>query len=138
MPSYSFSSEQSKWTSGNSYSQVHRMISGSPVSEDGDMDEDLRSVQNGINFASRLQQFEQMQQQHRMHSKSQTQSRYNSTSSSKVCQKFIFYYFIRFIRELHFPFLKFHYFYEALALLQRNMIIQMDMRCFSKCLHNKW
>ncbi|KAG5532062.1 hypothetical protein RHGRI_026619 [Rhododendron griersonianum] len=95
VPSYSFSSEQSKWTSGNSYSQVHRMISGSPVSEDGDMDEDLRSVQNGINFASRLQQFEQMQQQHRMHSKSQTQSRYNSTSSSKVCQKFIFYYFIQ-------------------------------------------
>ncbi|KAF7131616.1 hypothetical protein RHSIM_Rhsim09G0089600 [Rhododendron simsii] len=79
--------EQSKWTSGNSYSQVHRMISGSPVSEDGDMDEDLRSVQNGINFASRLQQFEQMQQQHRMHSKSQTQSRYNSTSSSKEVQR---------------------------------------------------
>ncbi|KAI8538717.1 hypothetical protein RHMOL_Rhmol09G0125800 [Rhododendron molle] len=87
VPSYSFSSEQSKWTSGNSYSQVHRMISGSPVSEDGDMDEDLRSVQNGINFASRLQQFEQMQQQHRMHSKSQTQSRYNSTSSSKGVQR---------------------------------------------------
>ncbi|KAE9450881.1 hypothetical protein C3L33_17215, partial [Rhododendron williamsianum] len=87
VPSYSFSSEQSKWTSGNSYSQVHRMISGSPVSEDGDMDEDLRSVQNGINFASRLQQFEQMQQQHRMHSKSQTQSRYNSTSSSKEVQR---------------------------------------------------
>lgn len=65
------------------------------------MDEDLRSVHNGINFASKLQQFEQMQQQHRMHSKSQTQSRYNSASSSKVCQSLIFSYYILLIEELH-------------------------------------
>ena len=48
------------------------------------MDEDLLNAHNGINFASRLQQFEQMQQQHRMHSKSQAQSRYSSNSSMKV------------------------------------------------------
>lgn len=100
------------------------------------MEEDLGSVHNGINFASKLQQFEQMQQQHRMHSKSLTQSRYNSTSSSKVCQKFLFCYFICVIGHLHFPFLKFCYFYEALALLQRNMIIQMDMRCSPACVIN--
>ena len=61
------------------------MRSGLQVSEDGDVDEDLQNVHNGINFASRLQQFEQMQQQqHRMHSKSQAQSRYSSNSSMKV------------------------------------------------------
>ncbi|KAI7978919.1 hypothetical protein LOK49_Contig630G00001 [Camellia lanceoleosa] len=84
VPSYSFNGEQSKWTSSvNSYSQIHHMRSGSFFSEDGDMDEDLQNVHNGINFSSKLQQFEQMQQQHRMRSKAQAQSRHTSTSSTK-------------------------------------------------------
>ncbi|KAL7240174.1 hypothetical protein ACSBR2_005946 [Camellia fascicularis] len=88
VPSYSFNGEQSKWKSSvNSYSQIHHMRSGSFFSEDGDMDEDLQNVHNGINFSSKLQQFEQMQQQHRMRSKAQAQSRHTSTSSTKEVQK---------------------------------------------------
>ncbi|GFZ21287.1 ARM repeat superfamily protein [Actinidia rufa] len=70
VPSYSFTGDQFKWLSGSPYSQI----------EVGDMDEDLLNAHNGINFASRLQQFEQMQHQHRMNSKSQSQSRYSSNS----------------------------------------------------------
>ncbi|KAL7000872.1 hypothetical protein U1Q18_002023 [Sarracenia purpurea var. burkii] len=62
-------------------------MSGSQISEDGDMHEDLQNVHNGINFSSRLQQFEQMRQQHRAHSKSRKQSRYSSTSSTKEVPK---------------------------------------------------
>ncbi|GFZ15837.1 ARM repeat superfamily protein [Actinidia rufa] len=87
VPSNSFNGEQFKWTSGNSYSQIHHMPSGLQVSEDGVVDEDLQNVHNGINFASRLQQFEHMQQQHRMQSKSHTQSRHSSTSSTKEVQR---------------------------------------------------
>ncbi|KAL7181220.1 hypothetical protein ACSBR1_040153 [Camellia fascicularis] len=65
VPSYSFNVEQFKQaSSGNSYSQINHRPSGS-FSEDGDIDENLQSVHNGINFASWLQQFEQMQQKHR-------------------------------------------------------------------------
>ncbi|KAL6350838.1 hypothetical protein AAG906_031424 [Vitis piasezkii] len=91
VPPSSFSGEQMKQTSsGNPYSQIlHHMPSGSQVIEDGDVNHDA-NVHNGINFASRLQQFEHMQHQHRMHSKSsQAQSRNNSTSysSSKEVQR---------------------------------------------------
>ncbi|XP_057486097.1 protein VAC14 homolog isoform X2 [Actinidia eriantha] len=77
VPSYSFTGDQFKWLSGSPYSQI----------EVGDMDEDLLNAHNGINFASRLQQFEQMQQQHRMNSKSQSQSRYSSNSSMKEVKR---------------------------------------------------
>ncbi|KAA8532508.1 hypothetical protein F0562_032676 [Nyssa sinensis] len=88
VPSYSFNNEQFKQTlSGNPYSQIHHMSSGSQVSEDGDMNEDSQIVQNGINFASRLQQFENMQDQHRMHSKLQAHLRYKSASSAKGVQR---------------------------------------------------
>ncbi|KAF5939701.1 hypothetical protein HYC85_023960 [Camellia sinensis] len=87
VPSYSFNGEQFKQTSsGNSYSQINHRPSGS-FSEDGDIDENLQSVHNGINFASWLQQFEQMQQKHRMHSKSQTQLRYGSYASTQEVQR---------------------------------------------------
>ncbi|GMP93246.1 hypothetical protein CsSME_00043163 [Camellia sinensis var. sinensis] len=87
VPSYSFNGEQFKQTSsGNSYSQINHRPSGS-FSEDGDIDENLQSVHNGINFASWLQQFEQMQQKHRMHSKSQTQLRYSSYASTQEVQR---------------------------------------------------
>ncbi|KAL0446726.1 UNVERIFIED_CONTAM: protein VAC14 [Sesamum latifolium] len=83
VPSYSFSGEQFKrLSSGNAFSEVNH-FGGSEILEDG-MNEDQRNVRNGINFASWLQQFERVQQQHRVHSKSQAISRYNSTSSVKV------------------------------------------------------
>ncbi|KAL2233273.1 protein VAC14 homolog [Sesamum indicum] len=83
VPSYSFSGEQFKrLSSGNAFSEVNH-FGGSEILEDG-MNEDQRNARNGINFASWLQQFERVQQQHRVHSKSQALSRYSSTSSAKV------------------------------------------------------
>ncbi|KAK4400098.1 protein VAC14, partial [Sesamum angolense] len=83
VPSYSFSGEQFKrLSSGNAFSEVNH-FGGSEILEDG-MNEDQRNVRNGINFASWLQQFERVQQQHRVHSKSQALSRYSSASSAKV------------------------------------------------------
>ncbi|KAM5566891.1 protein VAC14 [Rosa sericea] len=82
VPSYSFSGEQPRRTSsGNSYQILQHMSSGSQVTEDGDINQDNKSSHHGINFTERLQQFEQMQQQHRQHAKVQAQSRINSTSS---------------------------------------------------------
>lgn len=86
VPSYSFNGEQFRRTSsGNPYQSIHHMPSGSQITEEGDMIQDGGNSHNGINFASRLQQFEQMQHQHRMHAKEQAQSRNSSTTSlSKV------------------------------------------------------
>ncbi|XP_022725365.1 protein VAC14 homolog isoform X2 [Durio zibethinus] len=83
VPSYSFNGDQLKRaSSGNPYSQILHH-SGSQITEDGDVNQDNGNVPNGINFASRLQQFEQMQQQHRLLAKSQAQSRNSSTSFFK-------------------------------------------------------
>ncbi|KAG0455502.1 hypothetical protein HPP92_024794 [Vanilla planifolia] len=49
--------------------------------EDGNRNQDQMNVQNSINFASRLQQFEQVQNQHRMHFKSQKSSRISPSSA---------------------------------------------------------
>ncbi|KHG01887.1 Protein VAC14 [Gossypium arboreum] len=84
VPLCSFNGDQIKQaSSGNPYSQI-LCHSGSQISEDGDITQDNGNLQNGINFASRLQQFEQMQRQHRMLAKSQAQSRISSASLSKV------------------------------------------------------
>ncbi|KAL5189127.1 Protein VAC14 [Glycine soja] len=82
VPSYSFNGEQLKKTSsGNPYQFLHHMSGGSQISEDGDIAMDGGNSHNGINFAARLQQFQQMQHQHRVHLKTQAQSRKNSSSS---------------------------------------------------------
>ncbi|KAH7570885.1 hypothetical protein JRO89_XS05G0213600 [Xanthoceras sorbifolium] len=82
VPSYSFNGEQVKRTSsGNPYSNLP---SGSQFIEDGDVNSDMGSSHSGIKFASRLQQFEQMQRQHRMHAKAQAHSRNSSTSLAKL------------------------------------------------------
>ncbi|KAI3466945.1 hypothetical protein Pfo_023608 [Paulownia fortunei] len=87
VPSYSFTGEQFKqMSSGNAFSEVN-FIDGSQISEDGDMSEDQQNLHHGINFASRLQQFEQVQEQYRRHFKSQAQSRYSSSSSAKEVQR---------------------------------------------------
>ncbi|XP_027340164.1 protein VAC14 homolog isoform X4 [Abrus precatorius] len=86
--SYSFNSEQLKKTSsGNPYQFLHHISGGSQVTEDGDINGDGGNSHNGINFALRLQQFQQMQHQHRVHLKTPAQSQKNSTSSSKETQK---------------------------------------------------
>lgn len=85
VPSYSFNGEQLKKTSsGNPYQFLHHMSGGSQITEDGDVTVDGGNSHNGINFAARLQQFQQMQQQHREHLKTQAQTRKKSTSLSKV------------------------------------------------------
>ncbi|XP_057963324.1 protein VAC14 homolog isoform X1 [Malania oleifera] len=89
VPSNSFNGEQVKRTSsGSPYSQVmHLVPSGSQNIEDGVMNKDSGSEHYGMNFAARLQQFEHMQQQHRMHWKSLAQSRKSSSSISKEVQR---------------------------------------------------
>ena len=88
VPSYAFSGEQLKRTSSNPYQFIHHLSGGSHVTEDGDINEDEKNSHNGIKFNLRLQQFENMQNQHRMHAKAQAFSRSKSTSStvSRVCE----------------------------------------------------
>ncbi|KAK9063662.1 hypothetical protein SSX86_017533 [Deinandra increscens subsp. villosa] len=74
VPSYSFGNEQ-----------VNRTSSGNPsvhFSDDGN-----KNVHNGINFAFWLQRFQQIQQKHRVHFRSQERSHNISTHSSKVKEK---------------------------------------------------
>ncbi|MED6180529.1 PtdIns(3,5)P(2) sythesis regulation factor, variant 2 [Stylosanthes scabra] len=73
VPSYSFNGEQLKRTpSGNPYQFLHQMPGGSQITEDGDIPVDGGgNSHNGINFAARLQQFQQVQHLHRLHSKAQ-------------------------------------------------------------------
>ncbi|MBA0601826.1 hypothetical protein Gorai_004992, partial [Gossypium raimondii] len=75
VPSYSFNGDQLKHAlSGNPY--FHH---GAPqISEDGNKNLNNGNVQNDINFTSWLEQFEQIQRQHRLLAKSQAQSRNNS------------------------------------------------------------
>ncbi|CAK9146250.1 unnamed protein product [Ilex paraguariensis] len=86
VPSYSFNSEQFKRTSSWN-PNLNYMQGGSQNFEGGDMNEDSHNVHNGINFTSRLQQFELIQQQHQNHSKSKLQSSYSSTSSTEEVQR---------------------------------------------------
>lgn len=65
------------------------MTDGSQISEDGDIAVDVENPDDEINFAERLQQFEQTQSQHRMHAIAQAQLHNTSTSVSKVAELFI-------------------------------------------------
>ncbi|WVZ11591.1 hypothetical protein V8G54_016121 [Vigna mungo] len=84
VPSYSNSGEQLKRTpSGDPY-QFHSVPDGFRTIEDGVVvAEDGGSSRNGINFAARLQQFQQMQRQHRVLAKTRAKSRNISTSTTK-------------------------------------------------------
>ncbi|GAA0154628.1 scaffold/adaptor protein [Lithospermum erythrorhizon] len=82
VPPYSFSGEQlSRNSSANTFLEVNNHDNDLHISEDGDVNGSSCSPHNGINFAAQLQQFEKIQQQHRVHSKPQTLSRYNSLST---------------------------------------------------------
>ncbi|CAH9095991.1 unnamed protein product [Cuscuta epithymum] len=91
VPSYSFSSvAHLRQTSGNTYSKSSNSRGDTQISDDGDFFEDSHDdMHNGINFSTRLQLFEHIQQLHRMHSKSQavSHSRCSSSSSPKGIQR---------------------------------------------------
>jgi len=79
VPTYSFST-------GN---QIGRATSGVPFSqykhqnEDGDLEDDnINSSHQGINFAVRLQQFENVQNLHRGQARTRVNYSYHSSSSS--------------------------------------------------------
>lgn len=90
MPSNSFGGDQLKQSSsGNPYQILHHIQGGSQITEDGDINQDNKNSHNGINFVARLQQFEHMQHQHRLHAKSHVQSLGNPTSTlTKVAYSF--------------------------------------------------
>ncbi|CAA2962576.1 VAC14 homolog [Olea europaea subsp. europaea] len=78
----SFSGEQFKQiSSGNFFLDANYIVG------DGELNEDSRTIHNGINFASSLLKFEHVQQQHRRHSKMQSQYRNSSSSSTKEVQR---------------------------------------------------
>ncbi|GAB4840443.1 PtdIns(3,5)P(2) sythesis regulation factor [Ancistrocladus abbreviatus] len=82
VPSYSLNDEQSQSMSGNPHSRIpYTMLSGPRINEN--MKQIAENAHNGIDFASRLQQFEHMQQQHRKNGRLQAQQHKNSASSSK-------------------------------------------------------
>ncbi|KAM3281505.1 protein VAC14 isoform X1 [Capsicum chacoense] len=81
VPSYSFKEEKVARTSSGI--PFFNGGGGSQISEDGNPNENSHDMHNGINFASRLKHFKQIQQQHRLHSKSQIYSRFSSASSTK-------------------------------------------------------
>lgn len=86
VPPHTFSGNKFKQTpAGARDSEISLDMSRGIQIEDGDGD---HNAHDGINFASRLQQFEQMQRKHCMLSRSQSQSHSsNSTpyASSQVC-----------------------------------------------------
>ncbi|CAO2829981.1 unnamed protein product [Amaranthus hypochondriacus] len=86
VPSYSFNGEHQGWNtpSETSHSRVSNHVDSRPhCTEDGVMTQDVESMCNGINFDSRLQQFQHMQQEHRIHAKAQAQLRKSSVTSTK-------------------------------------------------------
>ncbi|CAM0872065.1 unnamed protein product [Alopecurus aequalis] len=74
-----FSENLKRTSSANPYSQILQ------VTEDGNRNQDTPNY-SAINFPSRLQQFESMQQQHRDHLKNQLQSR-KSASAAVLSQE---------------------------------------------------
>ncbi|GFP83563.1 protein vac14 homolog [Phtheirospermum japonicum] len=85
VPSYSFSGEQLKrLSSGHAFPEVNNFEESYSL-EDGDTSVDQSDVHGGINFTSWLQQFQQVQEQHREHSKLQAIARLSAASSAKVC-----------------------------------------------------
>ena len=87
VPSYSFNGEHQGWNtpSETSHSRVSNHVDSRPhCTQDGVMTQDVESMCNGINFDSRLQQFQHMQQEHRIHAKAQAQLRKSSVTSTKV------------------------------------------------------
>nr|XP_029117300.1 protein VAC14 homolog isoform X2 [Elaeis guineensis] len=76
VPSYALNSEQLKRAlSGNPYSQILQIADEINKNHDGG------NMYSAINFPSRMQQFQNMQQRHRMHMKMKLQSRHSTSST---------------------------------------------------------
>lgn len=89
VPSYSFTGEEHRNTSPetSNSSGLNHADSGSHSTQDGLVTQNVEKMCNGINFASRLQQFQKMQQVHRANAKSQAQLRITSVTLTKVANK---------------------------------------------------
>ena len=87
MPTYSFVGEQKYWSTPpeTSHSKISNHVDIElHYTQDGVMMQDGENMSNGINFDSRLKQFKQMQQEHRVNAKSQAQLRKSSVNMTKV------------------------------------------------------
>ncbi|KAG9153179.1 hypothetical protein Leryth_024073 [Lithospermum erythrorhizon] len=83
VPTYSFSGKEFEQTmAGNTFLGVNSRESGSKDSEDGIAIEDSRKIHSGMDYSSKLQQFKNIQQQHRLYSKPPVQLQ-NSSWSAK-------------------------------------------------------
>ncbi|KMS97411.1 hypothetical protein BVRB_6g155400 [Beta vulgaris subsp. vulgaris] len=89
VPSYSFTGEEHRNTSPetSNSSGLNHADSGSHSTQDGLVTQNVEKMCNGINFASRLQQFQKMQQVHRANAKSQAQLRITSVTLTKDVQR---------------------------------------------------
>lgn len=91
VPSYSFNREQlNRMPSGDYYEFLPQMPDEHKKKDkDGDATEDGGSSYNRLNFTERLNEFQEMQKKHRVHTKSQRTTRSLSTSLPKVAGFFI-------------------------------------------------
>jgi hypothetical protein len=83
-----FSENLKRTSSANPHSQIFQ------VTEDGNRNQDTQNY-SAINFPSLLQQFEYMQQQHRVHLKNQLQSR--KSASAVVLSQVIFWFLFTYL-----------------------------------------
>ncbi|KAL2904599.1 Protein VAC14-like protein [Bienertia sinuspersici] len=88
VPPYSFSSEQHRDTSPeSSHIRSPNHVDNRRYAQDGVVKKDVETMSNGINFASRLQQFQKMQQEHRALAKSEARLRKALVTSTKGVQR---------------------------------------------------
>ncbi|CAO2828536.1 unnamed protein product [Amaranthus hypochondriacus] len=90
VPTYSFVGEQKYWSTPpeTSHSKISNHVDIElHYTQDGVMMQDGENMSNGINFDSRLKQFTQMQQEHRVNAKSRAQLRKSSVNMTKEVQR---------------------------------------------------
>lgn len=89
VPSYSFNREQLNRMPSGDYYEFLPQMPDEHEKKDGDVTEDGGSSYSRLNFNQRLNEFQEMQKKHRVHTKSQRTSRSLSTSLPKVAGFFI-------------------------------------------------
>ncbi|CAM8876477.1 unnamed protein product [Rhodiola kirilowii] len=88
VPPYSLSSNHVKQTSSEDFDSLSNSLQDGPlITEDGNLSKESDNLHNGVNFALRLQEFEQMQKLHRVHARSQAQLRHKLNSSKEGHQQ---------------------------------------------------
>uniref|UniRef100_A0A7N0VLZ4 Vacuolar protein 14 C-terminal Fig4-binding domain-containing protein n=1 Tax=Kalanchoe fedtschenkoi TaxID=63787 RepID=A0A7N0VLZ4_KALFE len=84
VPPYSLGSNHANHLSSENFDSLPNSLQdGLRITEDGNTDKESDNLHEGINFTLRLQEFEQMQKQHRVHAKSQAQVRHKLNSSKE-------------------------------------------------------